>query len=90
MEAFPNRGERVKLLETEWINYRNAVIPKDAGSTQLQESRRAFHAGAWALYSLLMNSFEPGTEETPKDLELMAKLDGEMREFKERVVRGWA
>ena len=81
----------MKLLETEWITYRNAVIPNNASSTQLSESRRAFYAGAWALYSLMMNNFEHGTEdETPKDLELMAKLDGEMRDFKERVVKGWA
>jgi hypothetical protein len=80
----------VKLLETKFINYRNAIIPKDAGSIQLQESRRAFYAGAWALYSLMMNHLESGTEETPNDLALMAKLDAEMREFKDRVVKGWA
>lgn len=81
----------MKLLETEWIHYRNAAIPKDASSTQLTESRRAFYAGSWALYSLLMNSLDPSTtEDTPKDLELMAKLDAEMREFKDRVTQGWA
>jgi len=80
----------VKLIETEWMNYRNAVIPKAAGSAQLQESRRAFYAGAWAFYSLLMRSLEPGTTETAQDLELMAKLDAEMREFRERVEKGLA
>ena len=81
----------MKLLETEWITYRNAVIPKDAGTTQLMESRRAFYGGAWAFYSLLMNSLDPSTpDDTPKDLELMEKLDREMREFKERVEKGYA
>lgn len=80
----------MKLLETEWINYRNAVIPKDAGSVQLMESRRAFFGGAWALYSLIMNSLDPGHEPTEADLALMAALDREMREFKERVTKGWA
>jgi len=80
----------LKLLETEWINYRNDVISKDAGSTQLQESRRAFFAGAWAFYSLILNQLEPGLEDTPNDLKLMEKLDAEMREFRERVIKGYA
>jgi hypothetical protein len=80
----------MKLLETEFLNYRNALIPRDAGPVQLGESRRAFFAGAWALYALILNNLEPGTDDTPKDLELMEKLDAEMREFKERVVKGWA
>lgn len=80
----------MKLLETEWMTFRNAVIPRDAGSAQLQDMRRAFYGGAWALYSLMMNSLDPGTEDTPKDVELMAKLDAEMREFRDRVVKGWA
>jgi len=80
----------MKLLETEWINYRNAVIPAAAGSAQLTESRRAFFAGAWAIYALIMNRLEAGTEETPADLKLMASLDSEMREFNARVKKGWA
>ena len=80
----------MKLLETEWTNYRIAVIPKDAPSVQLSESRRAFYAGAWALYTLLMDSLEPGTDETPPDLSLMASLDREMREFQVRVATGAA
>ena len=80
----------MKLIETEWLKYRDAVIPKAAGATQLLETRRAFYAGAWAFYSLLMNSLEPGTDETPKDLELMAKLDAEMREFRRAVETGRA
>jgi hypothetical protein len=80
----------MKLLEAQWMSYRNAVLPQHASLIQLTELRRAFYAGSWAFYSLLMNSLEPGTEETPKDLELMAALDGEMREFQKRVVRGEA
>jgi hypothetical protein len=80
----------MKLLETEWIGFRNAAIPKDAGSTQLTEMRRAFFAGAWAIYSLMMNSLEPDKEPTDGDLRMMAALDAEMREFASRVKKGWA
>ena len=80
----------MKLLETEWINYRNGAIHKDASSVQLQESRRAFYAGAWALYCVIMNNLSPGDEAEPTDTRLMEKLDAEMREFRDRVVKGWA
>lgn len=80
----------MKLLENEWVKMRNKVIPKDAPQVQLIEMRRAFFAGAWAFYSLLMNSLEPGLDETPKDMALMAQLDAELREFRDRVEKGHA
>lgn len=80
----------MKLLETEWANFRNVTIPKDAGSVQLQECRRSFFAGAWALYMLQMNRFTEDHEPTDADLKLMAALDAEMREFADRVKKGWA
>lgn len=87
----PRKGERaVKLLEAEWTTYRNKVIPKAAGSTQLTESRRAFYAGAWALYTLMMKHLEAGTEETVNDLVFMEGLAREMEEFKDRVIQGLA
>jgi hypothetical protein len=80
----------MKLIETEWINFRNAVIAKDAGTTQLTEMRRAFFAGAWAFYSLTISALDPDAEVTGKDLALMRALDAELREFNNRVVKGWA
>lgn len=80
----------MKLLETEWITYRNAVIPKEASAVQLTESRRMFYAGAWSIYQLIMNRLDPGVEATDADLTFMSKLHDEMVEFKERVKRGHA
>jgi hypothetical protein len=77
-------------LEAEWTTYRNRVIPTTAPSVQLVESRRAFYAGAWAFYSLLMNHLEPGANETPADMKFMEKLDSEMRAFRNKVQRGEA
>lgn len=80
----------MRLLETEWVNFRNQVIPKGAPQIQLLEMRRAFYAGAWAYYSLIMNLLEPGTDATEKDLRMMAQLDAEMRDFRDRVEKGHA
>jgi hypothetical protein len=79
-----------KLIETEWTEFRTKVIPKDATEVQLREMRRAFFAGAWAYYSLVMSKLDADAEPTGEDLRLMAALDLEMREFGERVAKGWA
>ena len=80
----------MKLIETEWDDYRRKVIPADAPSVQTTECRRAFYAGSWAFYALVMNNLDAGSEPTEKDLAVMARLDAEMREFGERVKKGWA
>jgi hypothetical protein len=80
----------MKLIETQWHEFRRRVMPKDAGDVQLIEMRRAFFAGAWAYYALVMNVLDVGEEATARDLEIMAALDAEMREFAERVKRGEA
>ena len=80
----------MKLLETEFNALRRKAIPKDASANQIWEMRRAFFAGAWALYALLMNNFDDGESETPKDMQLMMKLHNEMVEFNDRVKRGLA
>ena len=80
----------MKLLETEWMTYRNKVLPKNAGEVQITESRRAFFGGAWAIYALMMNALEEGTEATPADVRLMEKLHNEMVEFHNRMVKGHA
>lgn len=77
-------------LNREWLTYRNGVIPRDAPSVQLTESRRAFYAGAWAFYQLLMNRLEERHEETPADMAFMAALDAELRAFNDAVKAGTA
>lgn len=70
-----------KRIEKEWLDYRNDVIPKEAGLVQLQECRRAFYAGAWGLLQLILNQVEPGTEPTDADLQMMSEIRQELEEF---------
>ena len=46
----------MKPIEEYWNSYR-AILPKDAGATQIIETRRAFYAGAEALYAALMRGW---------------------------------
>ncbi len=80
----------MKLIEAAWLSYREAVVPQNAPSIQLQECRRAFYAGACGLYTEIMRMLEPGTEPTDADLKMMAGIDGELRSFSKSVQQGRA
>lgn len=43
------REYRLSSVAEMWEGYAAAVMPKDAPPTQVQETRRAFYAGVWAL-----------------------------------------
>lgn len=76
----------MKLIEAEWTGYRMAAVPDKAGAVQLQESRRAFYAGAVAMLTLMVESARRNEDVH----ELISKLDTEIRDFGERVKKGWA
>lgn len=84
------RGER-KYVDEAWQIYAEHAIPADAHVIQYVEERRAFYAGAMAVYSTLMEAF--GTEEedvTDKDLAVMAMVHDELTQFMMDVVTGKA
>jgi hypothetical protein len=61
----------------EWQSYQRAVVPPDAPMVQSEECRRAFYAGAWAMYWLIMNAVGNADEEAC-EVELIA-LESETR-----------
>lgn len=42
----------MNTLKEAWEDYRRKVVPKTAGENQVIETRRAFYAGAAAMFSL--------------------------------------
>jgi len=79
-----------KHIERMWLDYRAQALPAAAPSVQVSECRRAFYAGVWAFYSVLMNGFESGATETTADLNLMREIDAELTAFNDQVKRGLA
>jgi hypothetical protein len=79
-----------RRLAAEWENFRMAVIPFNASVTQVFEMRRAFYAGAWAIYQLQIEQTSPADEVTEEDLDFMRDLEAEMREFHDAVKAGRA
>jgi hypothetical protein len=79
-------------VKSQWDTYR-AILPKDAGSIQVFETRRAFYAGAHALFYLILNKLEPTTpdeEPTENDMKLMDDIDQELRAFAVDIKNGVA
>lgn len=77
-------------LAVAWASFRDRVIPKDAGPVQLQEMRRAFYAGAWALHtSMNAIALNPEVKDCTATI-LMESLTVEMEQFQADVKAGKA
>lgn len=69
-----------KPLLAGWERYVRTIIPAGASAVQIEETRRAFYAGAAHLFQRLMQ-LEAGSEPTSADLEAMDHIAAELAEF---------
>ena len=82
-------ADQGRLLEAGWLGYRSRVAPPQASVTQIEETRRAFMAGAHHLFSSLLMVLDPGASEpTPQDMQKMALIEHELHAFALEVKRG--
>jgi hypothetical protein len=77
-------------VRKEWESYRRTVLPATAPAIQLQESRRAFYAGAEMLMCAILRSLDPSPDAVASDMALIAALDAELRQFATDVQQGRA
>ncbi len=63
-----------------WRSYEKDVVPIDASAVQREECRRAFYAGATAMFGLMMRATEPTDEDAC--VRNMEQLDAELAAFK--------
>ena len=61
-----------------WLAYHLHVLPDDAPEVQVRETRRAFYAGAEAMFTLINKASNGLTED-----EACARLDGYLQEIAE-------
>lgn len=74
----------MKIIEGMWKTYRAMVVSPTAGAAQLDDTRKAFFAGAAALWAKLtgsMFSYEDGAEPSAEDLGIMALIQREVDEY---------
>lgn len=74
------------LIEKGWRSYRDQVVPNGAPPVQLQETRRAFFAGAKALLSVLTNDVTPLSDDA--GVQVLEAIDKEFNEFRDDVLGG--
>lgn len=73
-----------------WSSYRELVVSADAPAVQVSECRRAFYAGAQALFGSVMTGLSTEDETTPADMALMETIAAELFTFGEMVKAGRA
>jgi len=71
----------MKYIETSWNSYREMVVPKDAGTNQLNETRQAFYSGACTLFTSIMLVLDPGEEPTDRDMQRLSDIQSEIDSF---------
>lgn len=72
---------RAKLIGAEWNQYRERVMPADAGPVQVKETRRAFYGGAAILLAIVVGNVSEGEAVADGDLEMMDDLKAELDQF---------
>jgi hypothetical protein len=78
------------LMEKQWQMFEKMVLPENCDAIQRQEMRRAFYAGASALFSGVLAALSGGDEATPADMQIVEDLHNELRQFGQAVVEGRA
>ena len=77
----------MKYIAKGWESYRSMVIPPDASPVQLQESERAFYAGAAILWKSVMQGLDSGDDATEGDMQRMADIQSELDAFGHQLDR---
>lgn len=85
IKAFTDQG---KIIEAGWVSYRHKIVPASAGAVQIEESRRAFFAGAHHLFASIMTVLDPGAEPTESDLKRMDHINDELDAFMRDLLGG--
>ena len=80
----------MKMIAEAWRTFESEVLPTDAPEVQRTETRRAFYAGARALFAGMVGMLEPGQDTTQADLGKMDAIQEELNQFREDVNEGRA
>lgn len=75
-------------IERQWRSFLERVLPAQAGEVQRREMKRAFYAGAQALYGTLMGGLTPGDDVHEPDLQMMANIHDDLERFGQDVSAG--
>ena len=75
---------RTSIGET-WESYENEIMHPEAGEIQRFETKKAFYAGAAAMFQALNLGLDASQEPTQEDLDHVDHLLDELSDFLEKV-----
>lgn len=76
-----------RRVEAAWQTFR-VIIPIRAPREQKQEMKKAFFAGAFAMFAELVNGVDDAPDITPSDMSMMDEIDAELEAFKLAMKNG--
>ena len=62
-----------------WASYREQVVPREAHAVQIEETKRAFYAGAAAMFGAMLEAVKPEEEEACEGR--LEALDRELSDY---------
>jgi hypothetical protein len=77
-----------QLFEKAWERYAKFAVHPQASGAQKRETRRAFYAGAIALFDTIMKRMTPDAEVTEEDTQALDNLARELEAFSEDAIAG--
>ncbi len=66
-------------IELAWQGYKDKIMPANAPAIQIQETRRAFYAGAFTMFNLITGCAEDITEEMYA--KMLTDIQAELNKF---------
>jgi hypothetical protein len=86
--AIPLRDRR--SLADEWAEFSRLIVPRNAPEVQRVEMRRAWYAGAAAMFGLMTGGLDADHEPTDLDVAYVESLSEEIETFSRDLARGKA
>lgn len=69
------------LIAAGWVGYRLMALKNDTPPAQLEFGKMCFFAGCTHLFTAMLGVLDEGVEETPDDMDRMAKIHNELQAF---------
>ena len=69
------------MITDKWNSYLSEVLPDNVSAIQLQETRRAFYAGAAACFHTIQSFLGDGLDHTEAEVDAVESLVIEMRDY---------
>jgi hypothetical protein len=79
-----------QYVNEQWNDFSKKVLSPECSDVQRIEMRRAFFAGAVALWSIFFKGLSEGEDVQPEDLKKMSDLQAEFDHYAEQLRKGAA